>query len=74
MNIEDLLTVGEIDRLKEENEFICRTDEKIYQEAENNIGANIVSFGISCNWREDAMHRKAMEEFVERLKQKALSH
>lgn len=70
MNIEDLLTVGEIDRLKDENKFLRRTDEEIYQEAEDNIRANIISFGTSCNWREDAIHRKAMEEFVEILKRK----
>ena len=74
MNIEDLLTVGEIDRLKEENEFFRRTDEEIYQEAEDNIRANIISFGTPFNFPDDPIHRKAMEEFVEILKRKSSNY
>ena len=56
MNIEDLLTVDEIDRLKEKNKFIWKTDKEKYHEAEN------------------AIRKKAVKEFAEKLKEKALSH
>lgn len=56
MDIEDLLTVDEVDRLKEKNKFLCRTDKEKYQEAE------------------DIIRKKAVKEFAEKLKEKALSH
>ena len=56
MNIEVLLTAKEINRLKEKNKFLWRTDEEVHQEAE------------------DAIRKKAVKEFAEKLKEKALSH
>ena len=56
MDIEDLLTVDEVDRLKEKNKFIWKTDKEKYQEAE------------------DTIRKKAVKEFAEKLKEKALSH
>ena len=56
MYIEDLLTVDEIDRLKEKNKFLWRTDKEKYNEAE------------------DAIRKKAVKEYAEQLKEKALSH
>lgn len=56
MDIEDLLTVDEVDRLKEKDKFLWRTDKKKYKEAE------------------DAIRKKAVKEFAEKLKEKALSH
>ena len=56
MDIEDLLTADEIDRLKEKNKFLWKTDKEKYQEAE------------------DAIRKKAVKEFAEKLKEKALSH
>ena len=68
MNIEDLLAVNEIDRLKEKNKFLWKTDEEIYQEAEDNIRASIANSGTSCHWCEDVIRKKAIKEFAEGLK------
>ena len=73
MNIEDLLTVNEIGRLKEKNKFLWRTDEEIYQEAEDNIRASIANSGTSCHWCEDVIRKKAIKEFAEGLKAKLFS-
>lgn len=69
MNIEDLLTVDEINRLKEKNKFLWRTDEEIYQEAKDNIRASIANSGTSCHWCEDVIRKKAREEFADKLKE-----
>ena len=48
----------EIDRLKEENEFLHRTDEDRYKEAESTIRASIANAGTSCHWCEDIIRKK----------------
>lgn len=47
-------------------------DEKRYLEAKDNIRESIISFGTSFNWADDPIQRKAMEDFVERLKVKEI--
>lgn len=64
----------EIDRLKEENEFLNRTDEDRCKEAESTIRASIANAGTSCRWCEETIRKNAVKEFAEKLKEKALSH
>ena len=58
----------EIDRLKEENEFLDRTDEDRCKEAESTIRASIANAGTSCRWCEDTIRKNAVKEFAANLK------
>lgn len=60
----------EIDRLKEENEFLDRTDEDRCKEAESTIRASIANAGTSCRWCEGTIRKNAVKEFAEKLKEK----
>ena len=64
----------EIDRLKEENEFLNRTDEDRCKEAESTIRASIANAGTSCRWCEETIRKNAVKEFSEKVREKALSH
>lgn len=54
----------EIDRLKEENEFLSRTDNERYQEAEATIRASIANAGTSCHWCEDVIRKNTAKEIM----------
>ena len=60
----------EIDRLKEENEFLNRSDEDRCKEAESTIRASIANAGTSCRWCEETIRKNAVKEFAENLKRK----
>ena len=60
--------VVEIERLKEENDYLKRTDEERYKEAEANIRAEIANGGTSCRWCEDTIRKNAVKEFAEKAK------
>lgn len=60
--------VVEIEKLKEENDYLKRTDEERYEEAEANIRAGIANGGTSCHWCEDTIRKNAIKEFAEKLK------
>lgn len=60
--------VVEIERLKEENDYMKRTDEERYKEAEANIRAEIANGGTSCRWCEGAIRKNAVKEFAEKAK------
>lgn len=62
--------VVEIERLKEENDYLKRTDEERYKEAEDNIRAWIANGGTSCRWCEDTIRKNAVKDFAEKLKKK----
>ena len=64
----------EIDRLKEENEFLDRTDEDRCKEAESTIRASIANAGTSCRWCEETIRKNAVKECSEKVREKALSH
>lgn len=64
----------EIDRLKEENDFLNRTDEDRCKEAESTIRASIANAGTSCRWCEETIRKNAVKEFAEKVKEKALLH
>lgn len=57
----------EIDRLKEENDFLNRTDEDRCKEAESTIRASIANAGTSCRWCEDTIRKNAVKEFAESI-------
>ena len=58
----------EIDRLKEENEFLDRTDEDRYKEAESTIRASIANAGTSCRWCEETIRKNTVKEFAQKIK------
>lgn len=60
----------EIDRLKEENDFLNRTDEDRCKEAESTIRASIANAGTSCRWCEDTIRKETAKEFAEKLKER----
>lgn len=62
--------VVEIERLKDENDYLKRTDEDRYEEAEANIRAEIANSGTSCRWCEDTVRKNTIKEFAEKLKKK----
>ena len=62
--------VVEIERLKEENDYLKRTDEERCKEAEANIRAEIANGGTSCRWCEDTIRKNAVKEFAENVKKK----
>lgn len=60
--------VVEIERLKEENDYLKKTDEERYEEAEANIRAGIANGGTSCRWCEDTIRKNSVKEFAEKVK------
>lgn len=58
----------EIDRLKEENDFLNRTDEDRCKEAESTIRESIANAGTSCRWCEETIRKNAVKEFAQKIK------